>query len=321
MKAIRLASKYATLSEVEQNADLEPGFAPGTLSTRSLVDAVERALRKIEANDSLGIQVLGLGDLDYPYLLRQIPDPPPVLYAKGSIANLSRAVACIGTREPTKFGEEVARRITSMLAEDEWVIVSGLALGVDALCHQAALDAGGRTVAILANGLDNVYPASNRGLADRILAAGGLILSEQPLETPAIPRNLVQRDRLQSGMSAGTVVMQTGISGGSMHTVRFTLLQRRLLCAAVPPASLGSEPESEGNRALALTDGRTLDRLLEAKGEYSALLRAEFATTPPGFPIHGTNDYGSLRSQLNQSLVAHLDPRPAKSADSQLRLI
>src|SRR4029077_18875204 len=94
------------------------------------------------------------------------------------------------------------------------LIVSGLALGVDTLCHEAALSLGGHTVAILANGLDSVYPAQNKELAERILSAGGALVREQPLGTPALPRNLVARDRLQSGMSAATIVMQTDLIGG-----------------------------------------------------------------------------------------------------------
>ena len=124
--------------------------------------------------------------------------------------------------------------------------VSGLALGVDTLCHEAALEAGGHTVAILANGLDSVYPGQNRELAARILAAGGALLSEQPLGAPALPRNLVARDRLQSGMSAATIVMQTDLIGGTMHTVRYAVLQGRPLIAPVPQGTHADAPKSRG---------------------------------------------------------------------------
>lgn len=128
----------------------------------------------------------------------------------------------------------MTQRIVEQLVNADWTIVSGLALGIDSVAHAATLGKKGRAIAVLAGGLDNVYPKENTRLAEEILASGGALVSEQPFGVPAIPRNLIQRDRLQSGLSVGTFVMQTDVKGGSMHTVRYTLQQERLLFAPVP---------------------------------------------------------------------------------------
>jgi DNA processing protein len=197
------------------------------------------------------------------------------------------------------------------LGDRGWSIVSGLALGVDSLSHQAALDSGAHTVAILANGLEAVYPKKNARLAADILSSGGALLSEQPFGTPAIPRNLVQRDRLQSGMSAGTIVMQTDIIGGSMHTVRFTLLQGRLLFTPAPYGPHMDEPKSRGILALSRVPGRELARMLEAEGDYAALLERAFGDRPVATPIAGRTDYEKLFSMLDQ--VANCEAPPTNA--------
>jgi DNA processing protein len=169
---------------------------------------------------------------------------------------------------------------------------------VDTLCHQAALEAGGHTVAILANGLDSVYPAQNRELATRILAAGGALLSEQPLGTPALPRNLVARDRLQSGMSAATIVMQTDLIGGTMHTVRYAVLQGRPLIAPVPQGAHAEEPKSRGILALTQRTGGTFARFVDASDDYAECLTMKFADRSVARPITGRDDYDALLDTL-----------------------
>ena len=250
-------------------------------------------------------------DDDYPDWLRQISDRPPILHVRGRLRPGRRYVACVGTRQPSVFGQAAARGISGFLAAQGWTIVSGLALGVDTLCHEATLEAGGHTVAILANGLDSVYPAQNRGLAERILAAGGALLSEQPLGTPALPRHLVSRDRLQSGMSAATIVMQTDLLGGTMHTVRFTLLQDRLLIAPVPQETHADEPKSRGILALTQHTGAELAPLVGASGAYAELLTKKFADRPVALPLYGRDSYAPLLEMLEKMSAespAHTPP-------------
>lgn len=237
-------------------------------------------------------------DADYPYWLRSIPDRPAFLHVQGQLLPGRRYVACVGTRQPSVFGQTAARGISGFLAAHGWTIVSGLALGVDTLCHEAALKAGGHTVAILANGLDSVYPPQNRELAEQIVASGGALLSEQPLGTPALPRNLVARDRLQSGMSAATIVMQTDLIGGTMHTVRYAVLQDRLLIAPVPQEAHALEPKSRGILALTQQTGSDLAHLVSAGDMYAERLTRKFAGRPVAQPLVGRDGYVQLLEML-----------------------
>jgi DNA processing protein len=210
-----------------------------------------------------GVSVITYFDDAYPPLLRQIPDPPPVLFVRGDLGPVSdaRAVAVVGTREPSQFGVTAAQQITTALARDGWVIVSGLAKGIDTVAHQTALAAGGRTVAILGNGLDRIYPRENTKLANEIVANGGALLSELPFGAPPIARNLIQRDRLQSGMSGAVVIAQTGIKGGTLHTARFATEQRRRIFCPEPHSENG---KSEGLRVLLEQPANQLHNLLPA---------------------------------------------------------
>lgn len=242
-------------------------------------------------------------DDEYPSWLRAAPDRPPVVYVRGQLPLDRRCVACVGTRQPTAFGKLAARRISKFLAEHGWSIVSGLAIGVDTLCHEGALEAGGHTVAVLANGLDSVYPRQNTEFAEHILNAGGALLSEQPPGTPALPKHLFRRNRIQSGMSAGTVVMQTDIVGGTMHTVRYTLMQGRLLFAPLPQGEHAAEAKSRGLLALTQRTGADFARLIEAKEAYAKLLERKFANRTVATALAASEDYGMLLEALETTIV------------------
>jgi DNA processing protein len=262
-----------------------------------------------------GIQILTITSPAYPIHLRRISDRPLLLYVRGTLNDQARSVACIGTRQPTRFGEEVTRRIVKLLCENRWSIVSGLAIGVDTIAHAAALESSGHTVAILANGLDTIYPKSNAKLAEQILEAGGALVSEQPVGTPVMGRNLVLRDRLQSGMSVATVVMQTDIVGGSMHTVRFTLQQQRLLVAPVPTGEHATEGKSQGILALTQKTGSELAELVHAEHEYLDLLRTRFRDRPTALALRDKRAYDGLLTCLNDAVA-----NAAVKSDGQLPL-
>ena len=306
--AEQIANQFTVLGDV---FDAPPQRLAGTVSSRissilrdkhAWESAHTLALRILDQAHEHSVRVLAVNDDEYPVWLREISDRPPVIYVKGTLPPGRRYVACIGTRKPSRFGKLATQRITARLVENEWSIVSGLAIGVDTLAHQAALDAKGHTVAVLANGLETVYPKKNKALADRILEAGGAWLSEQPFGAPAIPRNLVSRDRLQSGMSAGTIVMQTDIKGGSMHTVRFTLLQGRRLFAPVPNGQHSKEPDNQGVLALTRRNGTDLSGLLGAQGEYRDLLQGLYRDRPPAVSLNDSEDHRNLLEQLDEML-------------------
>jgi DNA processing protein len=311
-----LAREFPTLAAVKEAA--ERGAIPSLRRTPpSLTDAgawreaLSAAERTLEQAAEQGVLIYSLFDVEFPELLRTIQDPPLVLFVKGQLRHGRRSAACIGTREPSSFGVCVTQRITRLLTQDGWSIVSGLAVGIDTEAHREALAAGGHTVAVLANGLDKIYPRENKKLAEDILAGGGALVSEQPFGVPATASNLVQRDRLQCGMSLATFVMQTDIVGGSMHTVRFTLTQGRLLYAPVPTGVHAEEEKSRGIVALTSEVGTDLvARLKNPPDEYRELLCASFRNRPPARAIRGRDDYPEVLRELDAALRLGPDIAP-----------
>ncbi|WP_248320855.1 MULTISPECIES: DNA-processing protein DprA [unclassified Caballeronia] len=167
-----------------------------------------------------GNHLLTLADADYPQALLTLPDPPPVLYAKGRLDVLqSRAVAIVGSRNATPQGAEDARRFARALSDAGLAVVSGLALGIDAAAHRGALDGRAGTIAVIGTGADLVYPAQNHTLAHEI-ARDGAILSEWPLGTPARSANFPQRNRLIAGLSSGVLIVEAAMRSGSLITAR-----------------------------------------------------------------------------------------------------
>lgn len=210
-----------------------------------------------------GIDVVTLRHESYPDLLREVPGPPPVLFLRGSISlEDRRAVAIVGTRRLSSYGREMARTLARDLAQAGVTIVSGLARGVDGIAHAAALDAGGRTIAVLGNGVRSVYPPEHRQLADRI-AARGAVLSDFHPDAPPDGPNFPARNRLISGLSLGVVVVEAPMRSGALITVDFAADQGRDVFAV--PGSVLSPASAGCNRIL--RDGarpvRSADDVLE----------------------------------------------------------
>lgn len=242
------------------------------LDENALADAWAVSEAQLKESQDAGIEAFSLHDADYPARLKNIPDPPAVLYVKGRRAGLGQgsALAVVGTREPTDYGAKVARKSAATAVEVGFVIVSGLAHGCDTFGHEGCLDVGGVGVAVLAHGLDKVYPASNRGLAARLLENGGCLVSEYPLGFTPMRTAFAERDRIQSGLSDGVLVIETDIKGGTMHTVRFSREQGRALACVDHPEKLHNEEKTRGNRQLIadkwatpIPDGGALMRFLE----------------------------------------------------------
>ena len=195
----------------------------------------EKEWQKLEKE---GIKLLLRDDAGFPPALREIPFPPFGIYVLGEIPLSVPLVAVVGTRKATSYGREAARKIAGELSASGVVVVSGLAMGIDAAAHEGALD-GGRTVAVLANGLDRVYPAQNANLAKKILAAGGALISEYPIGSETLPRRFLERNRIVSGLSLATVVVEAPVRSGALNTARFALEQNRDVFA-VPGSVLHS---------------------------------------------------------------------------------
>lgn len=241
------------------------------LTETELLNAWDRAEVELESTKASGIRFYSFYDEGYPERLRSIPDPPAVLYVKGDLSGLhaAKSLAVIGTREPTPYGEAVARRSAATAAEAGFTIVSGLAHGCDALGHEGCLDAHGVGVAVMAHGLDKVYPAANRGLASRLLENGGCLVSEYPLGVTPMRTAFAERDRIQSGLSDAVLVVETDVKGGTMHTVRFSREQNRILACIDHPDKWRTEDKTRGNQmmiaerwARGIPDGAALSQLL-----------------------------------------------------------
>lgn len=184
----------------------------------------------------------------YPRLLAGLARPPARLWLTGEPPP-ERAVAVVGTRHPDPAGRALAARWAAELAGAGYAVVSGLAVGIDAAAHRAALEAGGRTWAVLGCGVDRPACPEDPSLGGDIVAAGGGLIAEVPPGTPASAQTLVARDRIQTGLSLACVVVQTDLRSGTMHTARFCLQQGRVLAVAVPPPGSGAASWA-GNRAL-----------------------------------------------------------------------
>lgn len=202
----------------------------------------------------LGVHVVLLGDAEYPASLLATSDPPPVLYLRGAMREEdAAAVAFVGTRRATSYGRSVVEKLAGEVAEAGITIVSGLARGVDTLAHRAALEAGGRTIAVLGNGLDQVYPPENAGLARRIAEGRGAVVSEFGPGVPPDAANFPRRNRIISGLSLATVIVEAGIKSGALITADFALEQGRDVLV-VPGSILAAT--SEGTNEL-LKQGAT----------------------------------------------------------------
>ena len=167
---------------------------------------------------------------EYPALLSEIPSPPKLLYALGELPK-GEAVAIVGSRRPTDYGKQVTYQLAYELAQAGIVIVSGLALGIDGIAHQAAIDAGGKTIAVQACGLDQIYPSRHRRLAMDILAHGGAIITEYPVKTIPFPSNFAVRNRIVSGLARAIIVTECDAESGSLITVRHGNDQGKIIMA------------------------------------------------------------------------------------------
>lgn len=185
------------------------------------------------------IRVITIFDLDYPPLLKHIYEPPWVLYAKGNIDLLSslKIISIVGTRQPTKEGIESLRRLIPPLVADGWVIVSGLAVGIDTQAHEIAIENGGNTIAVIAGGFNHIYPKQNKKLAKRLMD-DHLILSEHPPHVRPQKWHFPLRNRIISGISLGTVVVQAKEKSGSLITASLALEQGREVFAVPGPIFL-----------------------------------------------------------------------------------
>lgn len=251
VRFMKLINYFGTAENVFESSRDEL-LKSGILGER-LVEAVVSARKSCNIDNYLKImkendvKVYTILEEEYPKNLKEIHDPPPVLYVKGELKQEDCcAIGIVGSRKASDYGIRVAERLAARLAELGMTIVSGLAVGIDSASHRGALKANGRTIAVLACGLKHVYPKSNTWLSRDILK-NGAIISEYPFETEARPENFPARNRIISGMSLGIVVVEAGEKSGSLITADFALEQGREVFAV--PGNINA-PNSKGTNAL-----------------------------------------------------------------------
>ena len=269
----------------------QPALASVQGISESMAEKIANWEKYIDLNHELelakrgGVEIITREDEEYPELLKEIHDPPICLYIRGKLPDelSSRALAVVGTRNVTNYGQRMAKHLSEAAAYSSFVVVSGLAFGVDAIAHRAALDAGGETVSVLGGGLARIQPQEHVPLA-REIAQHGAVISEFPMETNPTRHTFPMRNRIISGLSRGTLVIEAGLSSGSLITASFALEQGRTLFAVPGQAD---NPQAAGcNRLIrqnaVLTE--TFDDILEefdflpGLGRHENMLREDEAS-------------------------------------------
>lgn len=266
--------------------------------------------RQFRRADAVGATLVTLHDPRYPALLKRIYDPPPLLWVRGRLApEDERAVAVVGTRKATPYGKRTAEHFASELARRGLTVVSGLAYGVDAAAHRAAVEAGGRTVAVLGSGVDRIYPSRHGALVRQILDGdAGAVVSEFPLGAEPDAGNFPRRNRIISGLALGTLVVEARATGGALITAMMALEQNREVWAA--PAPLFSEMEGT-NRLVR----RGWAALVTSVDDVLADLEGVLGTVPGGAseatPAPHTEDLNRVERQLYDALGSEPVPLDA----------
>jgi DNA processing protein len=259
---------------------------------------LKEAEKELEAAAKAQCQLLTFASDDFPPLLKQISDPPLVLYVRGEAKVLSQhAVAIVGTRRPTAYGSQVAHRLAHDLAERQLVVVSGMARGVDSAAHHGALEAKGKTVAVFGSGADVIYPRENRRLAEKIMETGAVI-SEFPLGTAPTPENFPIRNRIISGLSLGVMVVEAAEYSGSLITARLALEQNREVFAV--PGNITSA-QSFGPNHLIKQGAKLVDQWVDVVEEFPSHIRMQLL--PPVEASEGQLATSETASLFEQSLT------------------
>ncbi|NLK21685.1 MAG: DNA-processing protein DprA [Epulopiscium sp.] len=222
-------------------------------SLKEISKAYEYAEQIIESTIKRNIHILTIQDDRFPSALKVIPNPPILLFIRGDYKFINKEKSCIaviGTRQPTSYGRDISKMIGEYLAQKKMAVVSGLAVGCDTKAHIGCLQGKGKTAAVLAHGLDMIYPYENKRLSEEIISSGGCIISEYlPKQIPQ-PYTFIERNRIQTGLSQGLIVIETEKTGGTMHTVQFALKQNKKIGCIKYPDSFKKYKKLGGNEKI-----------------------------------------------------------------------
>lgn len=278
---------------------------------------------EVDAARELGVRLLCRADAAYPAGLRQIPDAPIVLYVKGELLPTDAiAIAVVGSRRCTIYGSEQARRFGELLAGAGFTIISGLARGIDAFAHHGAVDAGGRSIAVLGSGLHEIYPPENQALAEKLLSSGAWV-SELPMRTVVRAGNFPSRNRIIAGMTLGTVVIEAAARSGALITARLASEYNREVFAV--PGRV-QDPMSQGTNALIRSGGAkliaSLDDILDELGDVGRIMEPDPARDPLASPLRRAAAPSPQPGELGASAARRGDvPAPAALSPAEQRVL
>ena len=281
-KATQLLERFGSAENVfnARRSELESfRFKPETILSiinRELHSKAEEELKNVK---NLGGDVLILDDGSYPFLLREIPDPPITLYVKGNWQECFEmpCIGVVGSRRCSTYGQNASEMLGRDLAEHGVCVVSGFARGIDSAAHQGAIDGKGKTIAVLGTGIDKVYPKENAKLVNQILDSGGAIVSQFPLGTPPLRENFPYRNRIISGLSLGILVIEASERSGSLITARLAMEQNREVLAV--PGNITSK-NSFGTNYLIKSGAKLVQQWQDVVAELPPEIAAEILPPP-----------------------------------------
>jgi DNA processing protein len=280
---------------------IRPAVAKRIHAARKDIGHAEREFERVQ---KAGFRIVLMSGPEYPAMLRQVPDPPPLLYVSGSLVADEATVSVVGSRHPTSYGIDVAGSLAGDMAGMGITVVSGMAAGIDTAAHRGALDANGRTVAVLGSGLNRIYPAENRDLFHAI-AANGAVVTEFTMDAEPDARHFPRRNRIISGISLGTVVVEATRRSGSLITARMALEQNREVFAV--PGSIHSFKSTGAHRLI-----RQGAKLIEHAGHILEELPLAVSTPEaPGRPeAIDTDDAFSGLDETERAVIHALGAYP-----------
>lgn len=266
-----------------------------TYSESDINEALSLAQQQVDIAEKNNHKIISFFDDAFPLNLKKANLTAPILFCNGNIDCLSEDnLTVIGTREPTKHGEVIAEKITSWFVNKGWNIVSGLAFGIDSIAHKTCIENKGKTISVLAHGLERVYPAKNKLLAREIIDHNGLLISEYPYNSYIGKSNFVQRDATQAALSSAVILVQTGIPGGSLHASRASLqFGRYLIVAGQSKTDLANNEEKAcGNNLIIKSNYNDVKKILKIDRFDKDLL----------FPLINKEHFESIEEKLRFKL-------------------
>ncbi len=299
--AAKLLERFGSAAAVYRatRAELEKvRLLPEAVDSIIARDTHDRAEGEIETVRKLGGDILILDDGVYPALLREIYDPPITLYVKGAWSECldQPCVAIVGSRRCSTYGQNSASMLARDLAQRGVTIVSGFARGIDAAAHRGAIEGGGRTVAVIGTGIDQVYPRDHKKLADEVLTSGGAIVSQFPLTTPPVSENFPYRNRIISGLSLGVIVVEAAENSGSLITARLAIEQNREVFAV--PGNITSRNSFGTNYLIKGAGAKLIQQWQDVAAELPPQIAAKLLPPPLGH-VGDKKKEKSLADQLS----------------------